>query len=152
MQMKLWAQDCCMFTFQKGMDGGCLQVRTCHGDDVAMPQWYTFPWVCMCSMGLITGSQWNTDLAKGCGTCIFSKKSSVTWGLFWQCSLVPSPVIKAMSIWMRWRGTEGQESMGLVDCVNPRGMLNDLYEENGVLKDFQTNCKKNKQAKELFLI
>lgn len=46
----------------------------------------------------------------------------------------------------------GQESMGLVNCINPRGMLNDLYERNGVLKDFQTNYKKNHQAKEIFLI
>lgn len=31
-------------------------------------------------------------------------------------------------------------------------MLNDLYEESGVLKHFQTNYKKNQQAKEFFLI
>lgn len=42
--------------------------------------------------------------------------------------------------------------MGLVDCRDPRGMLNDLYEESGVLKHFQINYKKNQQAKEFFLI
>lgn len=42
--------------------------------------------------------------------------------------------------------------MGLVVCINPRGMLNDLHEENCVLKGFRTNYKKNQQAKELFLI
>lgn len=42
--------------------------------------------------------------------------------------------------------------MGLVDFINPRGMLNDLYEENGVLKDFQSNYKKSQQYKEFFLI